>query len=501
MADAQTFTPYSTVSGFFGAAPGWIPTEELERIQSYQVYEEMYWNHPTSFRLMLRGAEARPIYIPSGKTIVNAICRYTAKKMALQFPGDDTVGTARAAFESLFQRERFNSKFASGKRIGAIRGDWLLHVTADDLKAPGTRLSIHLVDPASYFPVYDDETGTRIVKVHLAETFLDEKGNTRVRRQTYTKTAEGVTTELSIFEMDKWYGENEGAAIQVVTPPRLLPSQVTAIPVYHFRNSVVDDLQPYGNSEMKGIERVMAGINQGMTDEDIALALEGLGLYKTGNGAPVDDDGNDTDWVIGPGRVMEDETFERVNGIGSVNPYQDHVKMLDTFMKESAGVPAIAVGKVADVQVAESGIALALEMAPILARAEDNEVELVDVLGQMFYDLKAWFAAYEGFNFEAVAIVISFGNPLPTNAKAEVDLVTKMMSTVPPLMSATTGREYLTRKLGYEFPEDEMTRISQEASATAASSQAALGESATATTSISDRVRQEMAATTDTATA
>ena len=64
------FTPYSTVRTFSATLPSWVPPEDQERIQSYQTYEEIYWNHPETFKLVVRGTESKPIYVPSGRIIV-----------------------------------------------------------------------------------------------------------------------------------------------------------------------------------------------------------------------------------------------------------------------------------------------------------------------------------------------------------------------------------------------------------------------------------------------
>ena len=59
------FTPYSTVFPWFGAMPTWVKQSDQERIRSYQIYEEIYWNAPESFKLVFRGTENKPIYVPS----------------------------------------------------------------------------------------------------------------------------------------------------------------------------------------------------------------------------------------------------------------------------------------------------------------------------------------------------------------------------------------------------------------------------------------------------
>lgn len=474
------FTPYSTIAPYFATLPSWVRPQDQERIAAYQIYEEIYWNVPESFKLVLRGTENKAIYVPSGKIIVETANRYVGK--SLRWRPDPTLGTTAdqanimAAFNSLFARETFASKYNSNKRFGLIRGDWVFHVTGDDLKDPGTRLSLHAVDPASYFPIYEDElvaggNPNRIVKVHLAEQFIDtlaifgQKDKTYVRRQTYEKLENGlIQSSTLIADPDKWFDDTKAGTMYEVKPFTLDP-RITSIPAYHLRN-FDEPGNPFGSSEMRGLERLMAAINQAVSDTDIALALDGLGLYATSSGGPVDEDGNDVDWIIGPGRVIENvpQDFRRVSGIGSVKPSQDHVSLLNQFMREASGTPDAAVGKV-DVQVAESGVALALDLAPMLSKATEKDQIIVDVLGQMAYDLSTmWMPVYEGLNFGEARMlpVLSESDKLPTNRQAVLTEVTTMMMTDPPLLSATTGRQILSAELGIPFASDELTRIIQE---------------------------------------
>jgi hypothetical protein len=202
----------------------------------------------------------------------------------------------------------------------------------------------------------------------------------------------------------------------------------------------------------------------------LALALEGLGLYATTSGPPVDDDGNEENWRLGPGWVVEidrDSTFERVSGVGSVEPYQTHINSIKGFAHESAGIPDIAVGAV-DVQTAESGIALAFKMAPILAKNEEKEQEILSVMDHMLYDLTTmWFPVYEGFTTAARPVSI-VDDPMPTNRKATLDEIVAMLSTDPPLISAAYARTLLSEKLGYDFPDEIDSDVVDEAAAIAA---------------------------------
>lgn len=486
MAQPGVFTPYSTIAPYFGVLPSWVPLADQDRIASYQTYEEIYWNHPETFKLVLRGTENKAIYIPSGRTIVDTAHRYVGK--ALKWRPDPLGGTTAdqqnlmLAFNNLFMREAFASKYNSNKRYGLMRGDWVFHVTGDDLKPQGERLSIHAVDPASYFPITEDQlfkggSSTRVGKVHLAEQFIDvdgiygAKNKTLVRRQTYQKVVQGNGTVLIesstlISDPDKWFDDTKAGTAFEVRPFTLDP-RITQIPVFAIRN-FDEPGNLFGSSEMRGLERLMAGINQAVSDTDISLALEGLGVYTTESGGPIDADGNDVDWIIGPGRVIENvKDFKRINGVSTVKPSQDHVNLLSQFMKEASGTPDAAIGKI-DVTVAESGVALALELGPMLSKAAEKDVIILDVLAQMAFNLSTmWFPVYEGANFGDARLlpVLNEADKLPINRVAVVAEVTTMMMTEPPLLSATTGRAILAQELGIPFASNELTLIIQEQAA------------------------------------
>jgi hypothetical protein len=484
MAETGIFTPYSTARQFFGTMPSWVPPADQERIASYDTYEQIYWSVPETFKLMLRGTENKPIYLPSGRVIVDTANRYIGKK--LRWVADPTLGEAgdqqliMAEFNKLFRRESFASKYNSNKRYGIMKGDWIFHVTADPLKPQGERISIHRVDAGSYFPVTEDMlvkggSPERIVRVHLAEQFIDTlgtfgaKNKVYVRRQTYTRVPKGdgtysIESSTLIADPDKWFDDTKAGTMYEIRP-FLLDPLITQIPVFAIQN-FDEPGNLFGSSEMRGMERVMAAMNQAVSDNDIALALEGLGLYATESPGPVDEEGKDVDWIIGPGRVLENvKNFQRVNGVGSVKPSQDHVHLMYNFLKEASGTPDVAIGNV-DVTVAESGIALALQMGPMLAKAEEKDTIIVDRLTQMAFNIATmWFPVYEGISFGEAQLVAycNVADKLPADRVAVVDEVVKMMSSVPPLMSATTGRQILSSELAIPFASNELERIIQEA--------------------------------------
>ena len=478
----DVFTPYSTARGLMGVLPTWMDEYDAERIATYQIYEQIYWNVPDTFKLVSRGAENKPIYIPNARTIVDTTDRYTAAGFGYavdpMFGSTGEQATAALAFKALFDRERFLSKFHANKKMGLIRGDWAFHIVANPLKAEGSRISIYTVDPAALFHVYHPDDVDRIQGIHIIEQYEDGD-HTYLKRQTYSKGPDPyepdlddgkVWSSLAIYDLEGW-NTSDAKLIKKIVDPFALPETITAFPVYHIRN-MEEPGNPWGSSEIRGFERIMSAVNQAISDEELALALEGLGMYATNSGPPTDTAGNITNWKLGPGRVVElqgdksEVYFDRVDGIGSVAPYQDHLKFLINSIREGSGTPAIAIGQV-DVKVAESGVALALQMSPMLSKVDVKDIGVRDVTIQMFYDLKAWMAEYEGINTGLAMMAPVFGPKLPVNVEQEVARVLKIVDGG--LASPEWGRARLT-ELGYLFPADEGARVSaaQAATATAA---------------------------------
>lgn len=478
----QTLTPYSTAVPFLGTAPTWLSADDAQRIQAYQLYEQMYDNVPDTFKLVQRGSDASPIYIPSGKIIVEATNRFLAK--GYDFMIDPRVGTpqdqAQVAYslQQLFKRELFYAKFATQKRYGLIRGDAVWHFVGNPLKPEGKRISIYEVDPGSYFPIYADDTLERVVGCHLVDRIPDPSDPSKVvvRRQTYRKMDNNtVTSETTLWEEGKWddrtLAVEELSQVGVLVPLFTLPPSITSLPVYHVKNSRVP-ASPFGGSELKGLERIAAAVNQAISDEELSLALEGIGVYATDSGPPTDDEGNEINWRMGVGRVVEvdeERKFWRVNGVGSVNPYLDHIRYLMGTMQQASAVPDIAAGNV-DVTVAESGIALYLQLAPLLAKNAEKEQELLGVHDHMLYDLvQQWFPAYEGLPAGIqVSAVSKVDDPMPVNREARITELLQLVAAQ--IISLEYARQELA-KYGYDFP-DEMgeTIVTEQTSlATAAS--------------------------------
>jgi hypothetical protein len=467
----MTTDNYATAKPFLGALPAWIASDaEKRRVASYALYEAMYWNVPDTFKLVSRGAEDKPIYVPSGKGIIETMHRYLAPSLTVVC--DEMYGTpqeqvaALQVWNDLARRERFASKFNSNKRYGLIRGDSAFMLSGNPIKEPGTKISILPVDPSSIFPIENPAMPGEIIGYHIAEE-VQRGDKTFIRRLTYRKeTGMGgpspITMEDALYEVDAWGGpgmlEEEAKVVEVLSPLVTLPQPIDSLPIYMIPNFEIPN-SIYGASEMKGLERMMAAVNQSVSDEELTLALEGLGVYWTDSGSPVDENGEETDWNLGPARVVEVPTgkkMNRLNGASSMAPYQEHIKMLMDMLYE--GTPAVARGTV-NVQAAESGIALLLELSPILARAEEKELTITDRLGNMFFDLPKWLVAYEGGIMNPllnVRMLPTYGDKIPPNRSKDLaDLLTIAKAT-PQIVPMKYIRQRM-RSIGFDDLPDDAT--------------------------------------------
>lgn len=501
----MTSPQYATAKPFFEKAGPAVPNlagspEDLERIRAYRLYEDFYYNRPETFKVFLRGEDSEPVYIPSAKKMVEAMNRFLCKKFAFVVPPKGNQageGELIMRMENLFKREKMYAKFKNQKRQSLIRGDGMFYVTADPNKDQFSRISIHELNPANYFPIVDPNDKTRVIGCHIVEVVQDprekdDRTKMVARRQTYLKAGvsynssasryevapgsqHGVFTETTHWEIGKWDDRNLKADDLEKVPAGAddlammqLPQPITSLPVYHWRNVVVDG-SLFGNSEISGIETLIAGVNQDLSDAQLTLVLQGLGVYATDSKPPVDEAGESVGWDLGPGQVVEMKQgakFERISGVSSMSPAMELIGELKNGIQEANGIPDIAAGKV-DVTVAESGISLALQLAPILAAGEEKESEILGTIDHMLYDLKnQWFPAYEGVSFgEDVSIVSTVDEAMPVNREQRIQEV--MLLFTSNLITIAAAQAELA-KLGYKFMSGDEKQVLIDAAALAA---------------------------------
>lgn len=466
---------YAGVRKFFPESlPEGLTGDDQARVAAYDVYERFYWNEPDAFKIVARSEDASPVYIPTAMNMIEASYRFLA--IDWNYFVNPDVGTSgdqqlvSELFKKLFKREDMYAKFSTQKRYGLIRGDAMWHITADPSKVPGERISIHELHPGQYFEIEDPENPDRIVGCHLVDVIDDPRDpETRVSRvQTYRKDEDGlITSTLELFELNKWDGRADPDApvkIRDVRSPITLPPQITQIPVYHIKNFRTS--ARYGSSQIRGLETVMAAVNQTVSDQDLAISMQGLGVYWTDGGPPKDADGNDMPFVMGPAEVVEvapGNTFGRVSGISGALPGIEHMQFLINQASEANGVPEIARGR-ADVNVAESGIALSIQMAPILSQNGEKEQVMLGVMDQMFYDItNMWFPAYEQLATNVVVEVTNVvGDPMPQNREAKIAEILTLVTSVPPLITIEMAQSELAT-LGYVFPDNAATQVLDDA--------------------------------------
>lgn len=438
------------------AYTSWVPEEDRERIAAYIKYDQMYWNDPKQYSLRVLDGET-PLYIPNARTVVDTTAHYLLKGLEIKLDGNET---SQKLLSDFLKRETFYSRFNTAKLAGVARGDFVFHMTANPSKAEGTRISLNSVDPASVFPIWDEHEPGKMVGCHIAVQYTlpppnDDK--TYVRKLTYRLIEDGLTRRVSreegIYEMEeKWYGVKPKLFKQVL-PLGLLDPRITAIPVYMMKNRAWDG-EDFGSSELRGLETIAQTISQGSTDVSAALALEGLGVYATDGGRPLNEDGTESEWEVAPGRVMEVPTgsyFRRVEGVGSITPAVDQIDYLERKINTATGLTDVALGTV-DAQVASSGIALAIKFMPTLAKIETRDQHGKDILTQLFYDLKTWFGVFERKTLDGDIIPV-IGDKLPIDRTERINELNNMLDRR--VISNVFYRQEMT-KLGYVFPTEEI---------------------------------------------
>lgn len=456
-------TQWSTVDQLVESTTGarWMDELDQIRLAAYEKYDEIYWNQSEAFRLMRRGTEIQPIYVPNAMTIADETAHYLLKGFKLV--GKDDV--LEKTLNPWLRKSKFMSTFVVAKHSGVVRGDFVLHLVADPDEDEGKKVKFVDVDPSRYFPVTDPDDIDVITAVHLAEEFRDEDDRIRIRRLTYERVKVGgkwrIKVQEGVYETDaRAWAADKPPLNRWIKAPTMLPESITNIPVYHFKNREWQG-DEYGSSELRGLERIMAAVNQSISDNELALALEGLGVYATDAGAPIDSTtGKPTNWVIGPGQVMEIPTgskFSRVQGISSIDPVLAHLKYLETHLMQASATANLAE---IDPQTAQSGIALTVHFMPTLAKLEERETGAVDALLTMFEDWAVWYDEYEGETVDVSNLDVQLGQKLPTN---RVEFMTELNNMLDrDVISRAEYRRQMEETLGYHFDPDIEQEIEEE---------------------------------------
>jgi hypothetical protein len=140
----------------------------------------------------------------------------------------------------------------------------------------------------------------------------------------------------------------------------------------------------------------------------------------------------------------------------------DQLKYLEGKMYSAAGLTDVALGQV-DVQVAQSGIALAIKFMPTLARIEDRDTAHTELLHQMFHDLLHWFEVYDPTVKMPHPDITIDKSKLPADRVAILNELNNMFDRK--IISRKTYRARMA-DLGYHISDsDEEKQLSKEAKA------------------------------------
>lgn len=465
----NTFTQYSTLRPLGVAkSPDWIPPEHRDRAAAYTKYDEIYWNDPRQFALRVLDGE-EPLYIPNARVIVDTIAHYLMKDLVIHTKDDDPTSALAVALAEFLTREKFYSRFHTAKHAGVAQGDFVFHLTADPSKPESTRISLNAVDPGIVFPVKDPDNEDRIIgydlvnEVYVPNADPNQPDDVKMKVLKYrldrTTATQRVSREESIWELVPAWHEKEPVEFQKTLPFGYLDPRITQLPVFWFKN--IDWAgQEFGSSDLRGVESLLVGVSQGSTDTQSALSLEGLGVYVTDGGRPIDDDGNEVDWQVAPGKVMEVTTgskFTRVQGVGSITPMRDQISALEEKLRETSALTPIALG-IANVNANTSGIALQIQFSPTIAKVQERDIAGVEVLKQLFFNWQIWYGVFESGNIDG-DLVIELGDKLPVNRQEIINELNNAYDRH--LISANYYRSRLVL-LGYIFPETMIADIDKD---------------------------------------
>lgn len=470
---------------------GWLPKKDQQRAKAYAKYDQIYWNDQMQYPVRYLVGEF-PVFIPNARTVVDTTSHYYLKGLTVSVKEPEKYKKTAEALKDFLRREMFYSRFHTAKHTGVARGDYVFHMTGDPDKGDGSKLALNAVHPSKVILDEDPDDCTRIIRVHLVDRcpHPSKDGQWAVKELVYWYDEVGADSEPSniedipypdqavrdegdqpstdrrvwreerIWALDKpWWDKEQRELLTTTLPAEALPEPIDTIPIYWFTNLGWDD-GPYGYSELRGFERTFQSISQVTTDQGTSLSLEGLGVYATDGGKPVDNAGAELEWEIGPGKVMEvpgGAYFRRVEGVGSVRPNIDHIEYLESKLREAGGLSDVALGRV-DVQTATSGIALAIKFMPTLAKLDERDKTGTDRLTQLFYDWQKWYEAYEGTKLDG-EIQVTIGDKLPTDRTGRINELNNMID------RGVISKEYYRsemQKLGFEFPDDIEQQIDDE---------------------------------------
>lgn len=452
--------------------PNIVDEMDAQRLSAYDLYDDFYYNRPETFRVTLRGDSDVEIYLPSTKKIINATARFLAVDFDFTLKGGST-DAVESLLRNIFTREEISRRQIRGKKSMLSRGDMVWYITANDRKPQGKRLNINTIHPGSVFPIEDPEDETHVIGWHIVDLVHDPRDKTGdkekqvARRQTYRRDSNGqITYEAGTFEVGAWDDRNlqrdEIKPVTVIQKLMTLHSDITAFPVYLIPNHEPDG-SSWGVSQVAGIEYIINALNQSITYEDLTLVLQGLGLYATTAAPPIDRaTGQPGKYRLHPGNVVEldpGDEFSRVSGVSTVSPFQNHLDLLDRWAMDGSGLPDMATGSV-DVSVAQSGIALALKMGPIIAENSDRELAIGGKWEQMGYDLiHGWFPAYEGINSPETYFKTIFGDAMPVNRDTAISEIIYLYTAN--LITTEEARHKL-EAFGYEWDSGIVEKLLEE---------------------------------------
>ena len=110
---------YDAALDFLPGADDNVPNvKDQERIQAYDLYENLWINSTVALKLVLRGDDQTAMLVPSGKKIIETTHRFLANNFQFFVDAGGNEGIRELVdtwFQTFWKREAIQSKFTSNK--------------------------------------------------------------------------------------------------------------------------------------------------------------------------------------------------------------------------------------------------------------------------------------------------------------------------------------------------------------------------------------------------
>jgi hypothetical protein len=506
--DPWSFVDYKAAFGqAANVAPTWVG-EHRRRLTAYKIYDDFYRN---AARFWLTDAtedemKARREYGDAFVVVETYLNSLLGNDQSIIVPDAGKVNPEAAAKDyqtkllAWADTEQLDMKVEENERNAMKLGDEVYVLWPRDGQPP----LVEVWDPGFYFPVLDPSQPSSQFprKVHMAyefEQLISGRKVRFVRRHTWElvklvvldaedgsvvvdpdgtpvpgeqalpwdrAATDTCTYEVSVFRVSDIETQEDDPDLKWGTPYKIeverMDLQIDFIPVVHIPGLLPSLQEHYGISILGPTMQVFDDLQGNDTDTAAAGRTTGTpALAVSGTGLPTTADGKVETW--GPGQVFNtgDGTATLIDTSRSLDALLKHNDSLLKRLSVNSRIPESMLGRIKPSEV-PSGITLTISFGP-----HTGVINKMRRIRRRKYTLLLKFAGRLMWRAGLVSNIYPaeyhFGSFLPADRMEVLDLVTKGLTTDPPVISQYTAVRMLVEA---GFPIDdanaEVARITQE---------------------------------------